>query len=335
MICQVCNADGTPSWTDSRHILQETVKRAEKMGLDFDFDFQCEFYLFHTDDDGRPTTVTHEVAGYYDAGPIDLAEGVRRDMVLSLEEAGFAVESTHHGLTAGQHSFFLPARRGIEAADYLQTFKAAVKRIAKRHGLHATFMPKPNMSGDGSGLHVGVSISSRRGAEAMAQAKHFAAGVLKNLSDMMIFTNPTVNSYKRLAAERSTVFQPEFPAAVWEKGSEKAGHVKEDRNGRISVEVQFPDPSANPYLALTAILAAGLEGTEKALVLDEEAGDENAPRFPETLGILLQKLDQNEFAHRVFGEKFCRMYGEGKKEEWERFCAYVTDWETAEYLYRC
>ena len=299
VICQVCNADGTPSWTDSRHILQETVKRAEKMGLDFDFDFQCEFYLFHTDDDGRPTTVTH------------------------------------HGLTAGQHSFVLPARRGIEAADYLQTFKAAVKRIAKRHGLHATFMPKPNMSGDGSGLHVGVSISSRRGAEAMAQAKQFAAGVLKNLSDMMIFTNPTVNSYKRLAAERSTVFQPEFPAAVWEKGSEKAVHVKEDRNGRISVEVQFPDPSANPYLALTAILAAGLEGIEKALVLDEEAGDEDAPRFPETLGILLQKLDQNEFAHRVFGEKFCRMYGEGKKEEWERFCAYVTDWETAEYLYRC
>ena len=96
-------------------------------------------------------------------------------------------------------------------------------------------MPKPNMSGDGSGLHVGVSISSRRGAEAMAQAKQFAAGVLKNLSDMMIFTNPTVNSYKRLAAERSTVFQPEFPAAVWEKGSEKAVHVKEDRNGRISV----------------------------------------------------------------------------------------------------
>ena len=96
--------------------------------------------------------------------------------------------------------------------------------------------------------------------------------------------------------------------------------MKEDRNGRISVEVQFPDPSANPYLALTAILAAGLEGIEKALVLDEEAGDEDAPRFPETLGILLQKLDQNEFAHRVFGEKFC---------------AYVTDWETAEYLYRC
>ena len=125
------------------------------MGLDFDFNFQCEFYLFHTDDDGRPTTVTHEVAGYYDAGPIDLAEGVRRDMILSLEEAGFAVESTHHGLTAGQHSFVLPARRGIEAADYLQTFKAAVKRIAKRHGLHATFMPKPNMSGDGVGASCG------------------------------------------------------------------------------------------------------------------------------------------------------------------------------------
>ena len=110
---------------------------------------------------------------------------------------------------------------------------------------------------------------------------------------------------------------------------------KDGAHRRSSGTVQFPDRSANPDPALRAILAAGLEGIEKALVLDEEAGDEDAPRFPETLGILLQKLDQNEFAHRVFGKKFCRMYGEGKKEEWERFCAYVTDWETAEYLYRC
>ena len=335
LLCDVCRADGTPLAVSPREILKKTMEKVEKEGYTFQIDPECEFFLFHEDENGVPTTVTHEKAGYMDISPLDLGENARRDMVMTLEDMGFEIESSHHEKAPGQHEIDFRYAGAMETADRIVTFKTAVRSIAKRFGLYATFMPKPNMSGDGSGLHVGVSISSRRGAEAMAQAKQFAAGVLKNLSDMMIFTNPTVNSYKRLAAERSTVFQPEFPAAVWEKGSEKAVHVKEDRNGRISVEVQFPDPSANPYLALTAILAAGLEGIEKALVLDEEAGDEDAPRFPETLGILLQKLDQNEFAHRVFGEKFCRMYGEGKKEEWERFCAYVTDWETAEYLYRC
>ena len=131
-------------------------------------------------------------------------------------------ESARHGLTPGQHSFRLPPRRGVEAGDYLQTFKTAVKRIAKRHGLHATFMPKPNMSGDGSGLHVGMTIRRTDGSDAGEAAARFRVGILKNLYNMMIFTNPMINSYKRLAASRGSVFQPEFPAAAWEKGSDKA-----------------------------------------------------------------------------------------------------------------
>lgn len=331
VICSVCNPDGTPSWTDSRNILNETICRAEEAGLCVSFDFQCEFYLFHTDDEGRPTTVTHEVAGYYDAGPIDLAESVRRDMICSLEEAGIGVESTHHGLTPGQHCFLLPERYGTDAGDCLQTFKSAVKRIAKRHGLHATFMPKPNMSGDGSGLHIGVLIRGKDGKTDRETASHFRAGVLSHLRDMMIFTNPMINSYKRLAAERTMVFQPEFPAAVWEKGDDKAVRLIEYKDGTCAVQILFPDPSANPYLALTAVLAAGLDGIEKKMVSENK---EDGPLFPDTLGVLLREFPDNRFARDTFGEKFCRMYGEVKREEWNRFCSFVTDWEIQEYLYR-
>lgn len=332
VICDVCNGDGTPSWTDSRNVLKQIIKKAEEMGLKVCFDFQCEFYLFHTDEEGRPTTVTHEVAGYYDAGSIDLAGSVRRDMILSLAEAGMEVESTHHGLTPGQHSFLIPARCGIEAGDYLQTFRTAVKRIAKSHGLHAAFMPKPNMDGDGSGLHVGVYLRGKGGTTDRETAEYFRAGVLKHLRDMMIFTNPMVNSYKRLASERKNVLQPEFPATVWENACDKAVRLIREKDGTYAVQVLFPDPAVNPYLALAAILSAGLMGIKNQYD-PAECGEKL--HFPETLGVLIGELRENQFALQTFGEKLCRMYREGKKEEWDRFCAYVTDWEIREYLYRC
>lgn len=331
LICSVCGPDGRPSWADSRSVLKAVIAKAKGMGLQIDFDFQCEFYLFHTDDEGRPTTITHEVAGYYDAGLIDLAESVRRDMMLSLKDAGMEVESAHHGLTPGQHCFLLPAKCGVAAADYLQTFKSAVKRIAKRHGLHAAFMPKPNMDGDGSGLHIGVLIRDETGRAGRETAEQFRAGILKHLREMLIFTNPTVNSYKRLAAERKPVFQPEFPAAVWEKGSDKTVRLADGEEG-CALRVLYPDPSANPYLALAAIVSAGMDGVKKRYCLSEE---EEHPRFPETLGILVRELEHNSFAFYTFGEKLCQMYREGKRDEWERFCSYVTDWELREYLYRC
>ena len=331
LICSVCGPDREPFWADSRSVLKKKIAEAEKMGLFLEFDFQCEFYLFHTDDEGRPTTVTHEVAGYYDAGLIDLAESVRRDMMMSLEEAGMEVESAHHGLTPGQHCFLLPANRGVEAGDYLQTFKSAVKRIAKRHGLHAAFMPKPAGGGDGSGLHIGVTIRDEAGHTDRETAFQFRAGILKHLRDMMIFTNPTVNSYKRLAAERKTVFQPEFPAAAWERGSDKTVRFTE-KAGDCGIRLLFPDPSANPYLALAAVVSAGLSGVKNSYDLAD--GEEN-PGFPETLGVVLRELEKNQFALDTFGEKLCRMYQEGKRDEWERFCSCVTDWELREYLYRC
>ena len=351
VICQVCNADGTPSWTDSRHILQETVKRAEKMGLDFDFDFQCEFYLFHTDDDGRPTTVTHEVAGYYDAGPIDLAEGVRRDMILSLEEAGFAVESTHHGLTAGQHSFVLPARRGIEAADYLQTFKAAVKRIAKRHGLHATFMPKPKAGTAGSGMHINISLfqdgknifSDSEAEDGLSQeAKWFMGGIMAHVKGMCAVTNPLVNSYKRLTsgcdAPRDIIWTT--------KNHNTLLRIPFMRGEDTRIELRFPDPSANAYLTIALCMAAGLDGIAKHL----DPGAESARLFasrteaekvaagidhlPDTLREAATFMEEDSFVKMVLGQEFVDLYVEAKKAEWNEYMSQVSEWEVDKYLYR-
>ena len=351
VICQVCNADGTPSWTDWRHILQETVKRAEKMGLDFDFDFQCEFYLFHTDDDGRPTTVTHEVAGYYDAGPIDLAEGVRRDMVLSLEEAGFAVESTHHGLTAGQHSFVLPARRGIEAADYLQTFKAAVKRIAKRHGLHATFMPKPKAGTAGSGMHINISLfqngknifSDPEAEDGLSQeAKWFMGGIMAHVKGMCAVTNPLVNSYKRLTsgcdAPRDIIWTT--------KNHNTLLRIPFMRGEDTRIELRFPDPSANAYLTIALCMAAGLDGIAKHL----DPGAESARLFasrteaekaaagidhlPDTLREAVAFMEEDSFVKMVLGQEFVDLYVEAKKAEWNEYMSQVSEWEVDKYLYR-
>lgn len=320
IICDVCKADGEPSWADSRSLFKSILNRAENLGLQIFFDFQCEFYLFHTDDDGRPTIVTHEVAGYYDAGPIDLAESVRRDMILSLTRAGMKVESAHHGLTPGQHSFILPLESAVEAADYLLTFKSAVKRIAKRHGLHATFMPKPNMSGDGSGLHVGIVIRDEHGKEMTDQMSYFRAGVLKHLQDLMIFTNPLINSYKRLAAVDTS-----------------AVRLTKGKTGETKLEILFPDPAANPYLALGALVSAGINGIEN--YFDGNGLDGNSHKknqsFPDTLGVVIRGFNTNHFAREIFGNRLCDRYLEGKRNEWERFCAYVTDWETKEYLYRC
>lgn len=331
VICNVCQKDGTPAWADSRSAFRKILKRAEEQGIRVDFDFQCEFYLFHTDDEARPTTVTHEVAGYYDAGSIDLAEHVRTDIMLGLEAAGMEVKSAHHGATPGQHCVALPSRGGLEAADELGLFRTAVKRIAKRHGLHAAFMPKPNTSGDGSGLHIGVTITLRNGGDADKILRCFRAGILRHLRELMLLTNPLVNSYKRLAASRGPMFQPEFPAAVWETGSEKIVRLASETDGECRLEVLYPDPSVNPYLALGAILAAGLSGLSEG---DVRSAEEENPIFPETLGEAIHEFETSEFVKTVFDEKLCERYLEGRRADWERFLSYVTDWEIKEYLFR-
>ena len=207
LICDVYRPDGTPFEGDSRYILKKVIKEAADMGCQFDVGPECEFFLYHLDDNGQPTTITHEKAGYFDLGPVDLGENARRDMVMTLEDVGIGVEASHHEVAPAQHEIDLKYGDALTTADNLMTFKFAVKTIAKRHGLHASFMPKPKQNINGSGMHINMSLS-RDGVNIFAdpenekelskEARYFMGGLLKYMKGMAAITNPLVNSYKRL-----------------------------------------------------------------------------------------------------------------------------------------
>jgi len=207
LICDVYKPDGTPYESDPRYILKKVMAEAKEMGYEFNVGPELEFFLFHTDDDGLPTTLSHESAGYFDLGPLDLGENARRDMVLTLEDMGFEIESSHHEAAPAQHEIDFRYDEALTTADNIMTFKLVVKTIAKRHGLHATFMPKPKFGINGSGMHLNMSIS-RDGINVFQDAKDeyglskeaycFIGGIMKHMKALTFITNPSINSYKRL-----------------------------------------------------------------------------------------------------------------------------------------
>ena len=352
-ICDVYNPDGTPFSGDPRYVLKRAVKRAQDMGYVLNVGPECEFFLFHTDEEGRPTTSTHEMAGYFDVSPIDLAENVRRDIVLNLEEMGFQVEASHHEIAPAQHEIDFQYTDALRAADNIMTFKMAAKTIAKRHGLHATFMPKPREGMNGSGMHINMSLSDKEGRNLFADdqdalrlsrdAYYFMAGILKHMKAMTILTNPLVNSYKRLI--------PGFDAPIyiaWSPTSNRSSLIRipSPRGESKRIELRCPDSAMNPYLALAACLSAGLDGIEKKTGLPacvegnmftmepEELRERNVERIPETLGDAIEAYSGDVFMKEVLGEHIYTKYLEAKEQEWRDFRAQVTDWEVSQYLYK-
>ena len=352
-ICDVYNPDGTPFSGDPRYVLKRAVKRAQDMGYVLNVGPECEFFLFHTDEEGRPTTSTHEMAGYFDVSPIDLAENVRRDIVLNLEEMGFQVEASHHEIAPAQHEIDFQYTDALRAADNIITFKMAAKTIAKRHGLHATFMPKPKEGINGSGMHINMSLSDGNGKNLFADdsdplklsrtAYYFMAGILKHMKAMTILTNPLVNSYKRLI--------PGFDAPIyiaWSPTSNRSSLIRipSPRGESTRIELRCPDSAMNPYLALAACLSAGLDGIEKKTGLPacvegnmftmepEELRERNVERIPETLGDAIEAYSGDVFMKEVLGEHIYTKYLEAKEQEWRDFRAQVTDWEVSQYLYK-
>ena len=276
LVCDVYGPDGTPFEGDPRYILKKVLKEAEELGFYFNVGPECEFFLFHTDEEGRPTTKTHEMAGYFDVAPIDLAENVRRDIVLNLEELGFEIESSHHEIAPAQHEVDFQYEKGLKAADNILTFKMAVKSIAKQHGLHATFMPKPKAGVNGSGMHINMSLEDKLGKNLFADtddklglsrlAYEFMAGILAHIKSMCLLTNPIVNSYKRLI--------PGYDAPVyiaWSRATNRGQIVRipSSRGASTRLELRSPDSAMNPYLALAACLAAGLDGIKNHMELPE------------------------------------------------------------------
>ena len=352
LICDVFNVDGTPYAADTRMVLKKVVEKAKRMGYVFKVEPECEFFLFHIDDGGMPTTLTYEQAGYFDVGPVDFAENVRRDIVLNLEEMGFEVRSSHHEKAPGQHEIDFKYSDALKTADNLLTFKMTVKSIAKRHGLHATFMPKPKSDVDGSGMHINMSLWDEEGNDVFydandeykisKKARQFMAGILSHIGAITALTNPLVNSYKRLV--------PGFEAPVYATWSAKTIfallRVPAVMGTHTKLELRSPDPTANPYLAFAACLAAGLDGIEKELELcpsvdvnvyawtEEQRRTLDIERLPKNMCEAIDALEADSFITEMMGESVARQYISAKRKEWDVYRRQVTEWEIKEYLNR-
>lgn len=352
LICDVYKPDGKQLENDPRYILKKVIKEAASMGYTFNVGPECEFFLFHTDDNGLPTTLSHEKAGYFDLGPNDLGENIRRDMVLTLEDMGFEIEASHHEVAPAQHEIDFKYDEALKTADNIQTFKMTVKTIAKRHGLYATFMPKPKFGISGSGMHINMSLATEEGKNIFADengkiglsddAYHFIAGIMKHARGMSAITNPLVNSYKRLV--------PGYEAPVYIAWSAKNRspliRIPASRGNGTRVELRNPDPTANPYLVLALCLAAGLDGIKNKIEVPESvdcniyemtpgerraAGIEN---MPADLKEAVDCLVADEFLCSVLGEHITTKYVEAKMKEWENYTTRVSQWEIDEYLYK-
>ena len=343
IICDIYRTDQTPFEGDSRYVLKKVIAQAADMGYCFNAGPECEFFLFHTDENGQPTTITHEKAGYFDLGPVDLGENARRDMVLTLEEMGFEIEASHHEVAPAQHEIDFKYDEALVTADHIMTFKLAVKTIAKRHGLFASFMPKPKYGVNGSGMHINMSLS-RDGKNVFfapdkalglsSEAYYFIGGILKHMKGMALITNPIVNSYKRLV--------PGYEAPIyiaWSAANKSPLiRIPASRGAGTRIELRCPDPSANPYLVLAVCLAAGLDGIQNK-ILPPEGITENMfgigiEELPSDLGAAIEMFEQDAFIMETLGEHISKKFLKAKKAEWANYQAQVTEWELNEYLYK-
>ncbi len=349
MICDVHNPDGTPFEGDPRYALKKVLKESSDLGYAFNVGPECEFFLFHADNNGMPTTITHDKAGYFDLGPADLGENARIDMCLMLEEMGFEIEASHHEGAIGQHEIDFRYADALEAADNLMTFKLVVKTVAHQHGLYASFMPKPISGINGSGMHINQSLS--KGSENIFYdpkdtlglsgiAYNYIAGIMRHTRAMTALTNPLVNSYKRLV--------PGYEAPVnitWSaKNRSPLIRIPSARGAGTRIELRNPDPSCNPYLVFAAILAAGLDGIKSDLkpvgsvekniynMSDQERAEYGIENLPRDLYEAIRELKASELMRRVLGEHIYNRYIEAKLMEWDGYKTKVHKWEIDQYL---
>ena len=349
LICDVYNPDGTPFVGDPRGVLKRVLAKAAEMGYSFNVGPECEFFLFETDDDGKPTTKTGDEAGYFDLGPLDHGESTRREICMALEQMGFEIEASHHEVAAGQHEIDFRYADALTAADDIMTFKLAVKSIAQKNGLHATFMPKPVFGINGSGMHTNMSLfKDGRNAfydesdplKLSKTAYNFIAGLLHHVKGMVAITNPLVNSYKRLVPG----YEAPCYIAWTAKNRSALIRIPAARGQATRVELRCPDPSCNPYLALAVCLAAGLDGIEKDMTPPAEINDNifamdaatRAARgidsLPGSLSDAVDALEADELIAGTLGDHVLKNYVAGKRKEWDAFRMAVTDWEIGKYV---
>ncbi|MDD2496889.1 MAG: type I glutamate--ammonia ligase [Desulfitobacteriaceae bacterium] len=349
MICDVYNADHTPYSGCPRVNLKRVLAEAAEMGYTVNVGPEAEFFLFTLDDNGNPTTNTQDNAGYFDLTPVDFGETARRDMVLTLQDMGCEVEGSHHELAPGQHEIDFAYDDALNTADKIVTFKFVVRTIAQRHGLHATFMPKPITGMAGSGMHINISLfkdgnnifyDSKEPRQLSQVARFFIGGVLEHAPAYTAVTNPTVNSYKRLLSG----YEAPIHVAWSEKNRSPLIRIPANRGRETRIELRSPDPTCNPYLALAAIIKSGLDGIKNKIappepinmnVYDLESKDLERlgiKRLPFDLKDALDKLAADKLISGALGEHICRRFVEAKRIELNNYCMEVHPWELAEYL---
>ncbi|MFS0782200.1 type I glutamate--ammonia ligase [Bacillus sp. 1P06AnD] len=350
LICDIYNTDGTPFLGDPRNNLKRILNEMKEMGFtNFNVGPEPEFFLFKLDEKGEPTLELNDKGGYFDLAPTDLGENCRRDIVLELEEMGFEIEASHHEVAPGQHEIDFKYADAVTACDYIQTFKLVVKTIARKHGLHATFMPKPLFGVNGSGMHCNVSLFNGKenvfydtegNLELSDTARQFIAGIIKHAPHFTAVTNPTVNSYKRLV--------PGYEAPCYVAWSAKNRsplvRIPASRGLSTRVEVRSVDPAANPYLAVAVLLAAGLSGIKDNLtppkaidrniyvMSKEERVESGITDLPATLYAALESLKQDDVICSALGDHLLEHFIEAKEIEWDMFRTQVHPWEREQYM---
>ncbi|MFC4439370.1 MULTISPECIES: type I glutamate--ammonia ligase [Natrialbaceae] len=352
LICDVINTStGEPFEGDPRYVLKQALERAKEMGYTVNAAPEPEFFLFEEDEDGHATTETNDHGGYFDLAPKDLASDVRRDIIYGLENMGFEVEASHHEVAEGQHEINFEYDDALTTADNVGTFRTVVRAIAAQHDYHATFMPKPIPEVNGSGMHTHLSLFTEDGENAFhddddefdlsEEAHAFTAGILEHAPAITAIANPTVNSYKRLV--------PGYEAPVYVAWSDRnRSSLIRKPAARVPaasrVELRSPDPSCNPYLAIAAMIHAGLEGIERDLdcpdpvreniyEFDQQKREEyGIETLPSNLGEAVDALEEDEVIYDALGEHIGEKFVEAKRQEFEEYLIDVSQWELDRYL---
>ena len=352
IICDVYKPDGTPFVGCPRNNLKRVLAEAKKLGYTMNVGTEAEFFLFRRDADGRATTITDDVTGYFDVEPDDSGIDCRRKIIKTLEAMGFEIEASHHEVAEGQHEINFKYADALTAADNTVTFKWVVRSIAAEFGLHATFMPKPVFGINGSGMHTNQSLFNLDGTNAFYDEKgplelsqvayKYIAGIMKNAKGFCAVTNPLVNSYKRLVAGY------EAPVYVAWSASNRSALVRipASRGMGTRTEVRCPDPACNPYLAFAMMLGAGLDGIKNDLPVPDavnadifemtaaEKKEAGIASLPANLYEAVQELKASPIALDALGPHILAKYIEGKEKEWDSFRIAITDWEHKTYLSR-
>jgi glutamine synthetase len=349
LICDINHTDGSPFPGDPRGCLKRVVAKAAEQGYTMNAGMEAEFFLFKVEPTGRVSTETHDVGGYFDLAPVDLGEDARRAIVDVLEQMGFEVEAAHHEVAHGQHEIDFRYADALTTADNLATFRFVVKHVAQQFGLLASFMPKPIFGQNGSGMHTHQSLfRGKENAfwdaegewELSRVALHYIGGLLRHARGMCAITNPLVNSYKRLV--------PGYEAPVnvaWSIRNRSPMIRIPDRRGHgTRVELRMPDPSANPYLALAVMLAAGLDGVETQADWREPVNTNiwemsyrekrrlRIDDLPHDLEEACDELEKNDVITAALGEHITENFLQAKRQEWREYITQVSPWELENYL---